>query len=120
MSSSVRLLLLSCLVCVVGACASAPSGMASQTATGTPETADQRILYALGQILARKLGDHLFGLLVYSQKPCSITAHKLTNQVQAVAPSASSMRREIYAIEHLCQVRFAGHLIPLISDPELS
>ncbi|MFT6555311.1 MAG: hypothetical protein ACJAZ5_002496 [Alloalcanivorax venustensis] len=30
------------------------------------------------------------------------------------------MRREIYAIEHLCQVRFAGHLIPLISDPELS
>jgi hypothetical protein len=79
-----------------------------------------RITCLPGQILARKLGDHLFGLLVYSQKPCSITAHKLTNQVQAVAPSASSMRREIYAIEHLCQVRFAGHLIPLISDPELS
>ena len=31
-----------------------------------------RITCLPGQILARKLGDHLFGLLVYSQKPCSI------------------------------------------------
>ncbi len=55
MSSNLRLLLLSCLVCVLPACASTPSSMAGQTATGVPETEDQKILYALGQILGRNV-----------------------------------------------------------------
>ncbi len=79
-----------------------------------------RILCFSGRALARKLGDHLFGMLISPEKPSGITAHKFTNQVQAKAPSVFSMRREIYAVKHLCQVRFPRHLILLITGPELS
>ena len=69
-----------------------------------------RIIFFSGRALVRKLRDHLLGLLIFLHKPSSITAHKLTNQGQAKAPSVFTMRREIYAVEHLCQVRFPRHL----------
>ena len=55
MSSTLRLLLLLGFACALPACATTPSGLSGQTASGVLETEDQRILYALGQIMGRNV-----------------------------------------------------------------
>jgi FKBP-type peptidyl-prolyl cis-trans isomerase FkpA len=55
MSSNLRLLLLLSLACGLPACATPPSGLAGQTASGVPETEDQKFLYTLGQIMGRNV-----------------------------------------------------------------
>ena len=53
--SEFSLLLLLGLACVLPACATTSSNVSGQTASGVLETEDQRILYALGQIMGRNV-----------------------------------------------------------------
>ncbi len=55
MSSTLRLLLLLSLACALPACATTPSGLSGQTASGVLETEDQKILYALGHALGQSV-----------------------------------------------------------------